>query len=164
MPYSLWCDHLTPNVSLIPLCPHHMLPTPTTFIFAHVTSVLGTAEQSSCCHGSWWREPAHWLLGEEEEKAHSVRGRVPSACLPLFSVSCWLGHINRACCSGQRPAGTARHSCVHRQVEGGAPRSMSLVSPSSVKCVKDKSRAGKKKVGCLFLHLELLLFFRSVWI
>lgn len=145
MPDSLWRDHLTPNVSPIPLRPHHMLPTPTKFIFAHVTSVLGTAEQSSRCHGSWWREPAHWLLVERrKKKAHGVRGRVPSACLPLFSVSCWLGHINGACCHGQGPAGTMPQLCTCR-VEWGPPRSMSLVSPSSVKCVKDKSRAHKEK-------------------
>lgn len=36
------------------------------------------------------------------------------------------------------------------------PRSMSLDSPSSVKCVKDKSRAREGKWAAVFLHLELL--------
>lgn len=47
MPDSLWWDRLTPNASPPPIPHHspHTLPAPTTFILAHVTSVLGTAEQ-----------------------------------------------------------------------------------------------------------------------
>lgn len=45
MPDSLWWDRLTPNASPPSHRSHHTRPAPTTFILAHVTSVLGTAEQ-----------------------------------------------------------------------------------------------------------------------
>lgn len=140
----------------IPLGPCHTLPAPTTFILASVTSVLGTAEPSSRCHGSRWREPAHWLLAERRKKARSVRGRVPSARLPLFSVSCWLGHINRARGGGQRPAGTAHHSCGHCRGNGGPPE-VNVIS-FSLKCevCEGQKQRPSRRVGCLFLHLELL--------
>ena len=77
---------------------------------------------------------------------------MPRARLPLFSVSCWRGHISGARGSGQRPTGTTRHSCGHRRAGWGPQRSMSLVSPSSVKCVKDKSRAcGDQRLWALVL-------------
>lgn len=119
MPYSLWWDHLTPNVSPIPLRPHHLLPTPTTFIFAHVTSVLGTAEQSSRCHGSWWREPAHWLLAERRKKmAHGVRGRcLVLACHCFQSAAGWATLTEHAA-EGRGPQGPC-HSCVHAGWNGG---------------------------------------------
>lgn len=143
MPDSLWWDHLTPNV--FPPSPPPQAPHPH---HIHLSSCDICSGHCRAVFSLPWQpvKRAHPLaaIGEEEKKAHSVRGHVPSARLPLFSVSCWLGHINGACCSGQRPAGTARHSCGHRQAEWGPPRSMSLVSPSSVKCVKDKSRARKE--------------------
>lgn len=46
----------------------------------------------------------------------------------------------------------------------GAPRSMSLVSPSSVKCVKDKSRARKEKCAAVSFTLNSSELFSSAWI
>lgn len=122
MPYSLWWDHLTPNASPHPPPPPPHAPHP----HPHPIRLSSCDICSGHCRAVFalpWQpvERAHPLAagGKEEKKARSVRGRVPSARLPLFSVSCWLGHINRACCRAQRPAGTARHSCVHHGWNGG---------------------------------------------
>lgn len=164
MPHSLWWDHLTPNASPIPLHPHHMLPTPTTFILAHVTSVLGTAEQSSRCHGSRWREPAHWLLAEKRKKRPAVSGVVclVPAC-HCFQSAAGLATLTVRAAAGRGPRGPPA-TAVCTAGQNGGPRSMSLVSPSSVKCVKDKSRACKEKWAAVSFTLNSSELFSSVWI
>lgn len=83
MPDSLWWDRLTPNASPPhPPHSHHTLPAPTTFILAHVTSVLGTAEQVFSLP---WQpvERARPLAASGEEKkrpAVSEVARLVPAC------------------------------------------------------------------------------------
>lgn len=112
---------------------------------AHVTSVLGTAEQSSRCHGSRWREPTHWLLEERRKKRPAVSGVVclVPAC-HCFQSAAGSGTLTEHAAGRRGPQGPPA-TAVYTTGGMGAPRSMSLVSPSSVKSVKDKSRAYKEK-------------------
>jgi hypothetical protein len=60
-----------------------------------VTSVLGTAEPSSRCHGSRRSEPAHWLRAEEEEKARGVGVARPAPATVVRSAARGHGHAAR---------------------------------------------------------------------
>lgn len=129
---SLWWDHLAPNASPVPLHPYHMLPTPTIFILAHVTSALGTAEQPSGCHGSRWSEPTHWLLVERRKKRPAVSGvmcLVP-AC-HCFQSAAGLATLTAHAAGGRGPQRLPA-TAVYTTKRNGGPK-VNVIS-FSLKC------------------------------